>query len=264
MKIQDFYRLKAENEKICMITCYDYSAASLLAETDIDCLLVGDSVAMVVHGFTDTLSATVPMISTHVAAVRKGAKDKFIIGDLPFLSYRKSQKESMKAVEMIMQSGANAIKLEGAKGNLTLIRHLVESGVPVMGHLGLTPQFVHQLGGFKVQGKTVDSAKQLTEDAFFLQEAGCFSIVLECVPRGIAAEISKKLLIPTIGIGAGPDTDGQVLVWQDLLGITSGHVPKFVKHFLDGSRILKNSINEYVHQTKTREFPNDQHCYHSQ
>lgn len=261
MKIHDFSKKKQANEKICMVTCYDYSAACLVAETAVDCILVGDSVAMVMHGYPDTLAATVPMMATHTKAVSKGAPKKFIVGDLPFLSYRKSRAQGVSAAQTIIQSGAHAIKLEGAKGNLKLIQHLVESGVPVMGHIGLTPQSLHQLGGFKVQGKTVDSAKQLTEDAFSLQEAGCFAIVLECVPAELATAISIELMIPTIGIGAGSGTDGQVLVWQDLLGITTGYIPKFVKSFLDGASLVKNSVNEYVSQTKAREFPNEQYSY---
>lgn len=261
MNIHDFYQKKQANEKIAMITCYDYASARLVAETDIDCILVGDSVAMVMHGFPDTLAATVPMMSLHASAVRRGAGDKFIVVDLPFLSYRQSKRASVAAVQAIMQSGAHAIKLEGARGNVNLIKHLVESGVPVMGHLGLTPQSIHQLGGFKVQAKTVDSAKQLAEDALSLQEAGCFAVVLECVPREIASVISRQLAIPTIGIGAGPDTNGQVLVWHDLLGMTTGYVPKFVKSFVKGEELIKNSLNDYAKQIKAREFPDDRHCY---
>jgi 3-methyl-2-oxobutanoate hydroxymethyltransferase len=261
MKISDFQRKKIIKEKITMITCYDYTAAKLLADTEVDCLLVGDSVAMVMHGYQDTLSATLPMMCMHASAVRRGAGAQFIVVDLPFLSYRQSQRQTVKAVQALLQHGAAAVKLEGARGNLTMIRHLVESGVPVMGHLGLTPQFIHQLGGFKVQGKTADSANQLINDAILLQQAGCFAIVLECVPSALAATISAELVIPTIGIGAGPETDGQVLVWQDLLGMTTGYVPKFVKSFLAGETLIKNSVNDYVAATRRGEFPSDIHCY---
>lgn len=261
MKIHDFSQKKIAGEKISMITCYDYTAACLVSETNVDCLLVGDSVAMVMHGFSDTIAATLPMMAMHVSAVARGAKNKFIVGDLPFLSYRKSRARSVEAAQLLMQSGAHALKLEGAQGNIDLIKHLVQSGVPVMGHLGLTPQFLHQLGGYKVQGKTVDSAKQLTEDAALLQDAGCFAVVLECVPPKLAQSISKMLMIPTIGIGAGPYTDGQVLVWHDLLGMIN-HQPKFVKQFLDGATMVKKSINQYVLETQQEVFPDDTHCYH--
>jgi len=263
MKIQDFLQKKSTQDKIVMVTCYDYSSACLLSDTDIDCVLVGDSLAMVMHGFNDTISATLPMMSMHVSAVSRGLKNKFIVGDLPFLSYRQSQRKSVQAAQLIIQSGAHAVKLEGAKGNLKLIQHLVESGVPVMGHIGLTPQFIHQLGGYKVQGKTLDSAKQLTEDALSLQEAGCFAVVLECVPSMLAKTITHTLSVPTIGVGAGPHTDGQVLVWHDLLGMTTAHQPKFVKQFIQGAMVVKNSINQYVFETKNGDFPNDQYCYHS-
>ncbi len=261
MNILDFAKKKENNEKISMITCYDYTSARILAKTAIDCILVGDSLAMTMYGFKDTIAATLAMMSMHTAAVSRGADNKFIVGDLPFLSYRKSISKSLSAAHALMKAGAHAVKLEGAKGNLKLIRHLTESGIPVMGHLGLTPQSIHMLGGLKVQGKTDESANQLQEYAFALQEAGCFATVLECVPTALAKKITQSLFIPTIGIGAGPFTDGQVLVWQDLLGLQTEFKPKFLKVFVDGSKHLASGIENYIHEVKNGEFPQDEHCY---
>jgi 3-methyl-2-oxobutanoate hydroxymethyltransferase len=261
MNIFDFYKKKEQKSKISMVTCYDYTSARLVAETSVDCILVGDTAAMLMHGYKDTLPATIEMMRYHVAAVARGAVDKFMIGDMPFLSYRKSLSKNITAAKELMQAGAHAIKLEGCSGNLTFIKHLTESGVPVMGHIGLTPQFMHQLGGYKVQGKTEAGAERLKEEAQFLQQAGCFAIVLECVPPKLAKEITQSLHIATIGIGAGPDTDGQVLVWQDLLGLTLGHKPKFVKEFMEGRTHIKNSLEAYVQAVSTGAFPQHEHCY---
>lgn len=263
MNVLDFYQRKKSQNKITMITCYDYTSARLVAQTDVDCVLIGDSVAMTMHGYKDTLSATIDMMCFHTAAVSRGVGDKFIVTDLPFLSYRKSLTENLSAVKAVMCAGAHAVKLEGAAGNLELVKHLNESGVPVMGHLGLTPQFVNVLGGYKVQGKTIESAARLKEDALRLQEAGCFAIVLECVPKKVAQEITDALSIPTIGIGAGSDTDGQVLVFQDLLGLNADFSPKFVKQFVDGFDVFKNGINDYVAAVATGAFPSDEHSFES-
>jgi 3-methyl-2-oxobutanoate hydroxymethyltransferase len=261
IKTCDFRKKKAAGEKITVVTCYDYTSAAILDKTSIDCLLVGDSLAMTMHGFRDTLSATVEMMALHTAAVCRGAKDKFIVGDLPFLSYRSSLDENVAAVRALMQAGAHAVKLEGASGNAEFIAHLVHSGVPVMGHLGLTPQFINQLGGYKVQGKTDESAARLLKEALALEEAGCFSLVLECVPAAVAAHITQQLKIPTIGIGAGADTDGQVLVFQDLLGLNTEFKPRFVKHFLNGAEVFAKAIEAYAKAVKTKEFPGHEHRY---
>jgi len=263
MNILDFQNKKNNQEKISMITCYDYTSACMLAKTSVDCLLVGDTVAMTIHGFKDTVAATIDMMALHTAAVSRGAGNKFIVGDLPFLSYRKSFSSSIAAAQVLMQAGANAIKLEGAAGNLKIIRHLTESGVPVMGHLGLTPQSIHLLGGFKVQGKTNESAQRLQEAALALQAAGCFALVLECVPSQLAEKITKALVIPTIGIGAGPATDGQVLVYQDLLGLQTEFKPKFLKVYVEGAKHFSNGIESFVNEVKNGEFPQDEHCYKS-
>lgn len=261
MNIFDFTKKKQAGEKISMVTCYDYTSARILSQTSVDCLLIGDSVAMTMHGFKDTLSATLDMMCFHTSAVCRGAGEKFIVSDLPFLSYRKSLSKNVTAAQALMQSGARAVKLENAAGNLDLIRHLTESGIPVMGHLGLTMQLMHTLGGLKVQGKTQEAAERIKQDALHLQDAGCFSLVLECIPGQLAAEITHSLIIPTIGIGAGPHTDGQVLVYQDLLGLNTDFKPKFVKTFLEGHEQVKNSIEEYVKAVKTGGFPGDEHCY---
>lgn len=230
MKIHDFQKFKAEKRKINFVTCYDYSFAKIFETTDVDCLLVGDSLAMTMHGEQDTLCADIEMMALHTKAVANGVNKKFVVADLPFMSYRGSLDLLNTATMKLMQAGANAIKLEGVEGNEEYINHLVHSGVPVMGHIGLTPQFVNTLGGYRVQGKTKESANILLDQAKRLEKAGCFSIVLECVPTDVAERITKELTIATIGIGAGNKTDGQVLVLQDLLGLNMDFLPKFVKN----------------------------------
>jgi 3-methyl-2-oxobutanoate hydroxymethyltransferase len=261
MKIHDFQKKKLQKEKISMVTCYDYWSAQIISESDVDCILVGDSLSMVMHGFKSTVSATMDMMVFHTEAVSRGAKDTFLIGDLPFLSYRKGLRENVESVLKIMQAGAHAIKLEGAKGNLDLIEHLVASGVPVMGHLGLTPQSINTLGGYKVQGKEKERAKEITQNATDLEKAGCFSLVLECVPSSLAKEITESLHIPTIGIGAGPDVSGQVLVLHDLLGLNSDVKPKFLKKYYNGSEQILHALNSFSHEVKEKLYPAQEHCY---
>jgi 3-methyl-2-oxobutanoate hydroxymethyltransferase len=244
-----------------MVTCYDSWSATLIADTDIDCVLVGDSLAMVIYGHETTLPASIETMAAHTAAVRRGMPEKFLIGDLPFLSYRKGLEIAVENVQKLMTAGANAVKLEGAEGNLDLIGHLVESGVPVMGHLGLTPQSVHQLGGFKVQARGDEAAARLVEHAAGLQRAGCFSLVLEAVPSEVAGEVTRTLEIPTIGIGAGPDVDGQVLVLQDLLGVNTAFRPKFVRTWMDGSTLIRDALQAYHRDVTSRAFPNGQESY---
>lgn len=256
-----FIDKKKAAEKISMITCYDYSFAKIVNESNIDCILVGDSASMVMHGHPTTINASIEMMEWHTKAVSVGAPNKFVIGDLPFLSYRKSLSENMNNVELLMKAGAEALKLEGALGNLELIKHLVESGVPVMGHLGLTPQSVHTLGGFKVQGREAASHQLIYEQSKMLEDVGCFSLVLECVPSVLAKEITTSLHIPTIGIGAGPDTDGQVLVLQDLLGFSDDFKPKFLRRFLNGKSLILQSFNNFNNSVKDLSFPNDSEKY---
>lgn len=246
--------------KISMITCYDYPSACLIDKTSIDCILVGDSVAMTVHGYQDTTHATVEMMALHTAAVRRGTP-KFIITDMPFMSYRKSLDHALDNVEKLVRAGANAIKLEGAHGNLELIQHIVHSGVPVVGHIGLTPQHVNQLGGYRIQGKTETAQEQLMREAEQLQQAGCFMLVLECVPNMLAAKISQELDILTIGIGAGAKTDGQVLVWHDLLGLYPNTSLKFLKQYANSHSLILNALLEYDKEVKAVSFPTAEHCY---
>lgn len=244
-----------------MVTCYDYWSARILAETNIDSVLVGDSAAMVMHGFQNTLPATVDLMASHIAAVIKGIGDKFVVGDMPFCSYRKDLASNIDAVQKIMQAGAHAIKLEGVIGNEDLIKHIVASGVPVMGHIGLTPQSIYQLGGFKVQGKTAQAEKILLQQAKALEDAGCFSVVLECMPTALAKSITEKISIPTIGIGAGPYTSGQILVLHDLLGFNKDFKPKFVKKYLDGAALMQDALNKYSAEVKAQQFPDQENAY---
>jgi len=214
MNVISFAKMKKKGTPISMVTAYDSSSAAIVQASQVDCILVGDSLAMTMHGQQSTLGASLQMMCLHIAAVRAGAPDAFVVGDMPFLSYRKGLPEAMNAVEKIMQAGANAVKLEGVKGSQEIIAHIVESGVPVMGHLGLVPQSVNSLGGYKVQGKSKSQEEVLQREAKELERLGCFALVLECVPATVGKSISEQLLIPTIGIGAGNDCDGQVLVWQ--------------------------------------------------
>jgi 3-methyl-2-oxobutanoate hydroxymethyltransferase len=259
--IFSFLEKKKKGEKISMVTSYDAWSAQLIAESYVDCILVGDSTAMVSHGHDSTIPADTELMLPHISAVRRGAPDGFIIGDMPFLSFRKGLEDSMNNVEKIMRAGANAVKLEGWLGNESLIKHIVESGVPVMGHLGLTPQSVHQLGGYKVQGRNEDAAEALLRHAREMEAAGCFAIVFECVPSAVAAEASKSLHIPIIGIGAGKDVDGQVLVLQDLLGLNRNLKPKFVRTFLNGGDLVVEALNSFHNEVRDQSFPAEKESY---
>lgn len=255
MNILSLPERKRKREKIVMVTCYDYTSARIVAQADIDIILVGDSAAMVMHGHDSTLPIGIEEMAMHVRAVRRGAPKTFLVGDLPFLSYRRSLPDTMDAVAKLMQAGAEAVKLEGIAGNEATIRHIVDSGVPVMGHIGLTPQSVNQLGGFRVQGIGDDDRRRLKDEALACQQAGCFALVLECVPESLAAEITATLKIPTIGIGAGADTDGQVLVMHDLLGLNLDFKPKFVRRYLDGNRQWLEAFNRFAADVRGGEFP---------
>lgn len=259
--VLDFQKMKNLHTKISVVTCYDYWSAKIIAESDIDCILVGDSASMVMHGYSSTVFATVEMMVPHIRAVAKATDRKFIIGDLPFGSYRKGIVEVMNAVEKFMRAGAHAVKLEGLFGNEDIIKHLINSGVPVMGHLGFTPQSIHRIGGCCVQGKDQQASQQMVEHALSLEDLGCFAIVLECIPANLAKIITDKLIIPTIGIGAGPHVSGQVLVLQDLLGMNNIFKPKFLKTYLDGYSLIKNALNEYDEEVKAEQFPSVEHCY---
>ncbi len=261
MNINQLIQLKADGKKISVLTCYDYSSAKIINQSNVDMILVGDSAAMVMHGHNSTLPIDIDTMVLHLAAVVKGAPDKFIVADLPFMSYRKSLTDNMNAVEKLMKAGAHAVKLEGLNGNQELIRHIVDSGVPVMGHLGLTPQSVNTLGGYRVQGKDDDAKIKITEDAKKTQDAGCFAIVLECVPSLLAEIITQSLEIITIGIGAGSRTDGQVLVMQDMLGLQTDFKPKFVRNYLDAEQLFLQAFNAYDADVKSNHFPSKGESY---
>lgn len=259
--INEFKTLKANNNPISLITCYDFWSARIIDETDIDAVLVGDSASMVMHGYSTTVNAEVEMMSYHIAAVRRGLTNKLLIADIPFLTHRKSKGTVLDTVDRFMKLGANAVKIEGAGSSLEMIKFIIDSGVPVMGHLGLTPQSVNNFGGFIVQGKNDKEARQLIEDAKSLEQAGCFSIVLELIPAQLAKEITELLNIPTIGIGAGVYTSGQVLVLQDLLGLTKNFNPKFLRKYLDGFDLIKDSIQKYNSDVKRKLFPNEKESF---
>jgi 3-methyl-2-oxobutanoate hydroxymethyltransferase len=259
--VQDFARFKAERRKISIVTAYDTWSATLVAQSNVDAILVGDSAAMVVHGHPTTLAATVPQMAMHTRAVAHGAGGKFVISDLPFLSFRKGVAAAMRAVGSLVVAGAQAVKLEGIDGHERVIRHIVGSGVPVMGHIGLTPQSVNSLGGFVVQGRSEADGRHLLDQAQRLQESGCFAIVLECVPAALACRITSTLTIPTIGIGAGAGTDGQVLVLQDLLGLGTAKAPRFVRRYLDGASLVTNALNAYDQDVKRVQFPGAEESY---
>ncbi len=261
MTIPEFVSKKSKGQKISMITCYDATFAKLIEQTNIDAILVGDSASMVMHGQKTTLNISTSMMASHVQAVATGITKKIIIGDMPFLSYRKSLDANMEAVETLMKAGSHALKLEGAEGNLKLIEHVVQSGVPVMGHLGLTPQSVYTLGGFKVQGREKKSQDKILQDALALQDAGCFSVVLECVPSALAKIIAQELHIPVIGIGAGPAVDGQVLVLQDLLGLNQNFKPSFLRHYLNGAELVQNALNHFHQDVAEGKFPSEKESY---
>ena len=261
MNVLDFQKMKNEGRKISMVTCYDYSSARAVAESNIDCILVGDSLAMLMHGHPTTLSATTAMMALHTAAVARGAPSKFVVADLPFLSYRKGLKDAMDSVQELMTAGAQAVKLEGVRGHAEIVRHIVESGVPVMGHLGLTPQSVNLLGGMKVQARTDAAVDLLASQAGELEQAGCFSLVLECVPREVARRVTEFLTIPTIGIGAGPCVSGQVLVYQDLLGLNPGFRPKFLRTYANAFEVIQEALDTYDRDVKSGDFPSERESY---
>ncbi len=261
MNVLDFAKRKCRGEKISMVTCYDFWSARILNDSDVDTLLVGDSLAMVMHGYDSTVHATVEMMATHVAAVRRGAPDKFVVGDMPFLSVRKGLGPAMDAVTALMQAGSNCVKIEGADGQLDIMAHIVESGVPVMGHLGLTPQSVEAFGGHKVQGRNEGDAAKILQAAKALQEAGCFALVLECVPAELGRMVTEQLKIPTIGIGAGAATDGQVLVLQDMLGMDGGFKPKFLRHYAAGEQTIAAAVNAYHADVVSGAFPGSSEMY---
>lgn len=255
MNSSDFVRAKAERRKLSMVTCYDYTFARLLAKSAIDGILVGDSAAMVMHGRESTLYASVELIRLHTEAVLRGAGSKFVVADMPFLSYRKGLASALDSAQAMMAAGAHALKIEGVDGHEDVIQRLVQSGVPVMGHLGLQPQSVHAYGGFRVQGRSAGSAQEIFRQATSLEQLGVFAIVLECVPATLAEEITNTLHVPTIGIGAGAGCDGQILVLQDLLGMNVDFRPKFARPFVDGASSVLDALAHFDDAVKAGTFP---------
>jgi 3-methyl-2-oxobutanoate hydroxymethyltransferase len=264
MKIttRTFIEKKKRGEKIVLVTAYDYPTALLADEVGMDGILVGDSLGMVIQGHDTTLPVTVEEMLYHTKIVRRAVKNALLITDMPFLSFQISKEDAIRNCgRMIKEGGAEAVKLEGGKRVVPLVRSLVEMGIPVMGHIGLTPQSVHIFGGYKVRGKIKEEIEVLKEDALILEEAGVFSLVLEGIPMEVAKEITDSLKIPTIGIGAGPFTDGQVLVFHDLVGFYEGEKPKFVKEYANIASIIKEALSRYIEEVKSGKFPDEAHSY---
>ncbi|SOC37650.1 3-methyl-2-oxobutanoate hydroxymethyltransferase [Ureibacillus acetophenoni] len=252
----DFLKMKEKNEKIVMITAYDYPAAKFCEESSVDMILVGDSLGMVVLGYDSTVLVTVEDMIHHAKAVRRGAKDTFIVVDMPFGSYHGDLNETLKiAVRMMQETGADALKVEGAGEVIEVIKKLTNAGIPVVAHLGLTPQSVGVLGGYKVQGKSAEQAAMLLEDAKKCEEAGACAVVLECIPHQLTEVVTNELVIPTIGIGAGPEADGQVLVFHDLLKYGSHHIPKFAESFAFVGEEILRGVNGYTTAVRDGSFP---------
>jgi len=255
-----FREKKERGEPITMLTAYDYPTALAMDQVGVDSILVGDSLAMVVLGYENTLPVTMEEMLHHCRAVSRGAKTALLVGDMPFMSYQVSVEEALRNAGRFLKEGnMDAVKLEGGRERADAIRAITGAGIPVMGHLGLTPQSVHQLGGFRAQAKTAVAAKRLLEDALLLEEAGCFSIVLESVPARLATLVSQRLHIPTIGIGAGVGCDGQVLVTHDLLGLFDRFTPKFVKKYADFHTAMQNAFANYLEDVQTKAFPAAEH-----
>lgn len=259
----DFLKMKTTNEKIVMLTAYDYPQAKLAEKAGVDMILVGDSLGMVVLGYDSTIPVTMEDMIHHTKAVKRGAGDTFIVVDMPFMSYHLSRKDTLvNGARLIQETGAHAVKIEGADDFvLEGIQALTNAGIPVVAHLGLTPQSVGVLGGYKVQGKDAKEAKKLIEDAIKCEEAGAFAVVLECVPKQLAKEIQQRLTVPTIGIGAGIDCDGQVLVFHDVVNFGVDRAPKFVKQYADSNELITLGINSYVTEVKIGLFPSEKHSF---
>jgi 3-methyl-2-oxobutanoate hydroxymethyltransferase len=262
VSIHDLRAAKERGERFVMLTAYDASSAALLDELGVPVILVGDSLGMVVLGYDSTVPVTLDEMLHHTRAVARGAPNAIVVGDLPFGTYQDGPSQALaSATRMLKEAGANAVKLEGGGPMVEVTAHLVRAGIPVMGHLGLTPQSVNQFGGFKVQGREEAAAEQLVEDAIALAEAGAFAIVLECIPTELGERVTEAVPVPTIGIGAGHHTDGQVLVWHDLLGLTSGRLPRFVKQYVDLRAEISGAIKSFQHEVADGEYPGPEHRY---
>jgi 3-methyl-2-oxobutanoate hydroxymethyltransferase len=263
LPLPELAAMKQRGDKIVMVTAYDAPGARFAEDAGIDVILVGDTAAMVVLGHEGT---TVPVTMDEMLfltrTVARAAHRPIVIGDMPFGSYQVSDEDALRnAIRFVKEAGADAVKLEGAGPSVSRARTIVEAGIPVMGHVGLTPQSATMLGGFKTQGKTAEAADRLVEGALELEAAGCFAVVLEAVPSPVAAEVTRQLRVPTIGIGAGPDCDGQVLVYHDLLGLTEGHLPRFVKRYANLSREIRDALEAYGAEVRAGTFPDDEHSY---
>ena len=262
LPLTELAELKARRQPIAMITAYDAPSGRLADEAGADVILVGDSAAMTVLGHDSTVPATMEELIVLTRAVTRGARRPLVVADMPFGSFQVSDAEALhNAIRFLKEAGADGVKVEGAGVTLSRVQALVGAGIPVMGHIGLTPQSATMLGGFKAQGRTAEKAVRLYEDALALEGAGCFAIVLEAVPAAVAARITEALTLPTIGIGAGVDCDGQVLVWHDLLGLYEGRSPRFVKQYADLATEIKRAVSTYVEEVRERRFPEEQHTY---
>lgn len=255
--------MKGKGEKITALTSYDYAFAKMVDDAGVEIVLVGDSLGMAFRGEENTLRVTLDEMVYHTTAVRRGVSRALLVADMPFLSYHVSVEKTIENAGRLVAAGAEAVKLEGVKGVAETVERLVDAGIPVMGHIGLTPQSIHQLGGFKIQGRQAEAARRIINEAVTLEKAGAFAVVLECVPVDLAASVTGKLSIPTIGIGAGPECDGQVLVTNDILGMPSQFMPKFVKKYADLSGIVTEAAKKYVEETKKGAFPDEEHTYKS-
>ena len=257
-----FKQAKNDGKKLSMLTAYDYSMAKIIDESGVNGILIGDSLGMVIKGEEDTLSVTMDEVIYHTKAVKKGTKNALVVSDMPFLSYHVSIEQAvLNAGRLIKEGGASAVKLEGGANVAPQVKAIVDAQIPVMGHLGLTPQSVNAFGGFKVQGKSELAAKKLIEDAVLLEQAGAFSIVLEGIPEKVAEIITNTVSIPTIGIGAGKYCDGQILVYQDMLGMFNDFIPKFVKQYANIGTIMREAIGSYVSEVQNGTFPEEKHTF---
>ncbi|HHY79065.1 MAG TPA: 3-methyl-2-oxobutanoate hydroxymethyltransferase [Thermoanaerobacter sp.] len=255
-------KFKKEGRKIVALTAYDFPTAKILDNCGIDMILVGDSLGMVVLGYQSTIPVTMEDMIHHTKAVSRAVNRAFVVADMPFMSYHISKEQTMaNAARLIAEGGAHAVKLEGGEEIASIVKTIVDAGIPVVGHLGLTPQSVHQLGGYKVQGKEKEKAKKIFNDAKVLEQAGICALVLESIPMELAKDISENISVPTIGIGAGPYCDGQILVTHDMLGITQGHRPKFVKQYADIEKIMIEGINAYIKEVQQGLFPDEEHSF---
>jgi len=261
--IQDFYRMKKQGEKITWLTAYDYPTAQFEEEAGVEMILVGDSMGMCVYGYESTVPVTMDQCIVHCEAVRRGAPNTFVMGDMPFMSYQKSDEDAVvNAGRFLKEANMDAIKLEGGKRVISRIKAILDAGIVVCGHIGLTPQSSGQLGGHKAQGRTVDSAQLVIEDALAIEEAGAQLLLLEAVPPEVAEFITKKLSIPVLSIGAGLECDGQLLIVSDMIGQFQAFTPKFVKKYANVAEVITGAMKEYVKDVKAKSFPADEHCYH--